>query len=220
MEEKDRDSKSCVGLFDPSLGFRLRWDMALAIIIIYSCLVGPYRMAFKVPALEGWFVFELLCDALFLVDICLNFNTAYFNQDDILVTNRRQIALNYLSFWFWLDLLSTVPIDLIMDSIGLEAGDSSGAQFKLLRLTRLVRLIKLTRLAKLQAFFKKLEEDDIVDLNTMRYYPHNPPPPPPSNPLSHILFRVSGSPLSSLPPFLSVCLTQLTLLLLSPPLYY
>ena len=62
-------------LLDPSRGVRARWDTFLASIIIYSCLVVPYRMAFQVPAAGGWQVFEFCCDGAFFVDIILNFNT-------------------------------------------------------------------------------------------------------------------------------------------------
>jgi hypothetical protein len=60
-------------LLDPNRGFRVKWDVILAFVIVYSCLVVPYRMAYDVPAAEGWLVLELIMDGMFFIDIVLNF---------------------------------------------------------------------------------------------------------------------------------------------------
>ena len=49
----------------------------------------------------------------FVLDILLNFNTAFYEKGFI-VTNRFKIAINYLKLWFWLDLISTIPYDVIV----------------------------------------------------------------------------------------------------------
>lgn len=62
-----------------------------------------------------------------MFDIVLSFNTSYFNRffklllselnRGQLVTKRLLICLNYLKFWFWIDLLSSFPYDMVIDTI-------------------------------------------------------------------------------------------------------
>jgi hypothetical protein len=63
-------------------------------------------------------------NAFFFTDILLNFTTAYY-ENGIQVTDRKKIILKYLSFWFWIDLVSTFPYDLLIESVmGGDAGDA------------------------------------------------------------------------------------------------
>eukprot|EP00959_Pyramimonas_sp_CCMP1952_P117405 2454222-Pyramimonas_sp.AAC.1 len=49
-------------------------------------------------------------------------------QTETLVTNRRLIARNYVHGWFGLDLISTVPLDVLLDAL-----DSNVAFFSSLK---------------------------------------------------------------------------------------
>ena len=71
---------------------------------------------------------------------------------------------------FWIDLLSTLPVELIMDAIAADAGSgsSSAREAGFLKGLRIIRLTKLVRLAKPNNFFAKLEAEDKVDPNMMR----------------------------------------------------
>lgn len=60
-------------------------------------------------------------DTFFLVDIFVNFNTAFYEQEYELVTSRKEIALNYLKSWFLLDFVSIIPTELFMGSPPSEA---------------------------------------------------------------------------------------------------
>lgn len=51
---------------------------------------------------------------VFAFDILLNFNTGVY-LDGTLSMKRERIIKNYLSFWFWIDLISTFPYDIIID---------------------------------------------------------------------------------------------------------
>lgn len=54
--------------------------------------------------------------------------------------------------WFWLDLVATVPIDLIIPLVDPSSSATTGAQFnKLIRLLRgfkLMRVLRMSRIAK------------------------------------------------------------------------
>ena len=51
-------------------------------------------------------------DFIFLIDIFVNFNSAYY-ENDKLIDDRRKIVFNYLTGWFIIDLLAMLPIDLL-----------------------------------------------------------------------------------------------------------
>ena len=53
-------------------------------------------------------------DILFALDILIIFNTAFYNDDVDLVENRKDIAQSYIKGWFWIDLISIIPFNLII----------------------------------------------------------------------------------------------------------
>ena len=55
-------------------------------------------------------------DLLFLMDILVVFNTAYYDDDVDLVDDRKQIAKTYVKGWFTIDLLAIIPFDKIISS--------------------------------------------------------------------------------------------------------
>ena len=62
------------------------------------------------------------------------FRKAYFDEDyGKEVTDPKKIAIEYFKFYFWIDLISALPLDLITDNY-------------ILRLLVLVKIIRLKRL--------------------------------------------------------------------------
>lgn len=80
---------------------------------------------------------DSIIDFLFLIDIIVNFFSAYYNEKYILIDKRTQIACNYIKGWFIVDVVSILPFNLI------SGGQNYG---KLVRLTKLNRLYKLVKL--------------------------------------------------------------------------
>eukprot|EP00854_Cymbomonas_tetramitiformis_P008696 gene8696-10318_t len=130
---------------------------------MYSILVIPLRIGFDVNVAftSSIFIFECVIDCLFATDMILNFFTGYYDETETLVANRRKIALHYLRGWFLIDLLSTVPIDVLVE-ITVGGGDNL-ASLRLVRILRLARLLKLARLSKLSKIMHSVEE--ALDLN-------------------------------------------------------
>ena len=139
------------------------WDVIASTAIVYSLIEVPYRIGFLAPS-QSDNNYDYLVDIIFFIDIVLTFNTTFIDTNtDILITSRPIIASQYLKFWFWLDLLSTVPFDFFVristNSSSLRSG-SLGA-LKLFRILRLTRLTKLYRIVKSQSFEKFLEATNI-----------------------------------------------------------
>ena len=78
-----------------------------------------------------------MVDTFFIMDLCFNFvrPTDTGNR----ARNLTRIRKNYMSFWFWVDCISSIPYDMIGNS-----------KMKSFRLVRLMRLAKLGQLGLIQ----------------------------------------------------------------------
>ena len=79
-------------LIYPEDHFKRNWDIFIAIVLVFSCLVTPYRVALIEEDTQGWTLINNVVDILFLLDIIIIFNSAYFDDDFKLVHNRKKIA--------------------------------------------------------------------------------------------------------------------------------
>jgi len=60
--------------------------------LIFSCLATPLRLAFVREGMEEstfWVGFHYLVDLLFLIDIAVIFNTAYYDEYFRIIENRK-----------------------------------------------------------------------------------------------------------------------------------
>lgn len=96
-------------------------------------------------------VFNTLVDILFCIDIAVSFNTAYYNDEGILIEFRTNIALHYLKTWFLIDLDTSLPIDAL---VCLFSG-GTGANTLIMRVIKIVRILKLARMFKFLKILKK-----------------------------------------------------------------
>jgi hypothetical protein len=78
-------------------------------------LKAAYLDAGDLTAFESMSSFEWIVDMIFLVDIMVNFVTS-FERGFVMVKKKRAIAMNYLRGWFFLDLVATFPIDLLVEA--------------------------------------------------------------------------------------------------------
>jgi hypothetical protein len=103
-------------ILSPDCIFRMVWDLLVLVFTVYSGISVPFRVSFDVEMSAGWQVFEHIATCVFIVDIILNFNTAFYRAGNK-VGNRRSIACEYLKFWFWLDLIASFPYDWVFMAI-------------------------------------------------------------------------------------------------------
>lgn len=57
--------------------------------------------------------FDYFITSYYFTDILLNFTTGYYEKE-LLVRNRKKIIIRYFKFWFWLDMISTMPYTYII----------------------------------------------------------------------------------------------------------
>ncbi|XP_057336280.1 potassium voltage-gated channel subfamily H member 8 isoform X3 [Microplitis mediator] len=127
--------------------FRTTWEWITLVATIYVAAVVPYNASF-VSTERPTVACDVIVEAIFIVDIILNFRTTYISKKGKLVLNGRKIAINYMKGWFLIDLLAALPFDLLYAS-DVYSGEESGHSH--------IHLVKLTRLLRLARLFQKAE---------------------------------------------------------------
>jgi hypothetical protein len=75
-----------------------------------TCILTPYDIAFSRK--ESWVI--IIIDIIFLVDMMITFNTAFYDSSINLISDRKKIGIAYLKGWFFMDLFSILPYNLLL----------------------------------------------------------------------------------------------------------
>jgi hypothetical protein len=97
----------------PESSVKLYWQFVLVFLMLYTSFVTPLRLTFIEDDSPGWMGVEYTVDILFLIDILMTFNSAYYDEMNELIVSRRKIFLNYLKSWLFLDVLAIFPFDFV-----------------------------------------------------------------------------------------------------------
>lgn len=131
----------------PDDTFKFLWDLYTTLLLLIIFIFTSYWITFTDDNDVGWIVFDSFIDFSFLIDIFVQFFSAYYNQKYILIDNRWVIIFNYLKSWFVIDLVSILPFNFMTGSGGQNYGWMTRLA-KLNRLYWLIRLIWLVRMLK------------------------------------------------------------------------
>lgn len=129
----------------PASPFRYKWDVLIIILVVYNAIALPLDAAFDNVVAAHLANLDSLIDGVFVVDMLINSRTAFPSPvTGNLVTGSREMTLNYLRGWFFIDLLSILPFELIGTLMGVQDDRSLRylAALKCLRLLRLGRLLR------------------------------------------------------------------------------
>lgn len=93
----------------PDSLFKIVWDIILLIFIIINIFYIPIFISFEIKP-EGVFewLFDLLPSWIFVAEILLNFNTAYYDKG-LMHEDRRSIIKHYVKGNFFWDLIVIIP---------------------------------------------------------------------------------------------------------------
>lgn len=147
-----QNSKPAWYIIMPNSKFKTAWNMVIIALLAYTSTVVPFQVAFVDIDSFGTVIFNYIVDFLFAVDIIINFFSAYELANARIEIKLRTIGINYLSGWFFLDVLATFPTQIFTS--GLEGGTGSNKLLRLMRLPRLYRLARLMRIFKILKMFK------------------------------------------------------------------
>jgi len=134
--------------------FRCCWDLLVMVLLVVTCIEVPITLAFNISMTldNAAGRFALSIDILLLIDVLITFRTAYFNKWDKLklVIDEWKIAKKYLTGWFAIDLLTSIPFEFLM----MDAERGNVLKFvKVFRVFRFARIVKILRLFKMIRYF-------------------------------------------------------------------
>ena len=140
-------------LADPRMPAVRRWDVLILLWLLFTASLSPFEVAFmsgfgleeppESTAIDerfalALFVLNRVCDLTFVADVVLQFNLIYVDT----VTQRAErsrgvIARNYLRGAFAVDIISTIPFDLVAS---LAQAANPGGNHAVLRAMRALRV--------------------------------------------------------------------------------
>lgn len=122
----------------------------MILLLAYTSTFVPFQVAFVDQDSSFEVFLNYLVDILFAIDIFVNFFSAY-EVNHRVETRLKQIVKNYLTTWFWLDLVATFPTQVILSN---EQNNGVNKLARLARLPRLYRLFRVLRIFKIFKLFK------------------------------------------------------------------
>ena len=142
-------------IFSPR-GWTVRhWEVFSLLALVYTAIITPVEVCVLNSKLGGpayeWALKEVqrannVVDVVFGLDILLGFLTAYFHDElRIVVTDPRWIAWRYATSWLFLDVVTLVPWERLVEGY---------PQLRALRIFKLVRLMKLLRVVRANRVLK------------------------------------------------------------------
>lgn len=140
----------------------------MLLLLVANLIILPVAISFFNDDLSTrWIAFNCLSDTIFLIDLVVNFRTGIMQQDNAeqVILDPKLIAKHYLRTWFFLDLISSIPLDYIF-LIFNQFQDFSesfqilhaGRALRILRLAKLLSLVRLLRLSRLVRYVSQWEE--------------------------------------------------------------
>lgn len=96
------------------------------------------------------FYFKMFTDVWFLIDLVLNFRTGWIHEDGTVILNVRNIRKLYFKLWFWIDFLSIIPFDTILE----YSQQVSGKHVDAVLLTRYLKNIRFAKILTILRVFR------------------------------------------------------------------
>ncbi|XP_041850899.1 potassium voltage-gated channel subfamily H member 8-like [Melanotaenia boesemani] len=84
-------------------------------------------------SISAW---DIVVELLFITDIIFSFRTAFIDKSGQVIADGRQICICYLKTWFAVDLITSLPFDLLTFTLDVKL-------VQMIKAVRLLRLLKL-----------------------------------------------------------------------------
>eukprot|EP01028_Stygiella_incarcerata_P006275 TRINITY_DN256_c0_g3_i1.p1 TRINITY_DN256_c0_g3~~TRINITY_DN256_c0_g3_i1.p1 ORF type:complete len:504 (+),score=123.45 TRINITY_DN256_c0_g3_i1:147-1658(+) len=155
-EKKKKDEEEYI---KRSLGLRLSrrlrwWNVLIFLILAFFFVWIPFQVGFHVEISLLWIGLEYVLDALLIVDIVVTFHVP-FEEDGMVVTSKKRIALHYVQTYLLWDVLASFPLEII---IFLATGEYSVV----------FRLNKMFRLSRMSYYFDLFEKYSRMNPSVVR----------------------------------------------------
>ena len=138
----------------PNTHFKIVWNFVIISLLMYTAIVTPLRSSFfsteSLNSYDLFYYMEIIIDICFIADLFINFVSAYQRRDGTFETNLKKISMNYLTGFFLIDLVASVPMNLFIgNNAEQKASTNTTNLLKLARLQRLQKLMRIIRIVKL-----------------------------------------------------------------------
>lgn len=135
----------------PESKLKVGWEFFVLAASLFGALEIPLSLVFVVPDYPLLIASRWLLVLVFVLDIVVNFNTAYHYQGEM-ITDCNAVARRYLRSWFWLDMIAALPLALVLPVLRLPSGS-------------FLRLLKLNHLFKLPSSSRTLQRFGRTSIN-------------------------------------------------------
>ena len=172
-DEENLDERDIHNHLNPDSFIVIFIDFFVAICVLYNIIFIPLFLGKKdIYCSTGDYynlenIIENFIDFVFLFDLFINFFIDYYNFDEVLVSDYKSIAQNYLNTWFFIDLICAIPIKtlfILFNKICYDEGFKTtplynGHYYYLLMLIRLLKIFQVISKNKFLAYIEnKLSE--------------------------------------------------------------
>ena len=112
-EDNNLSRGDCL-LIKPNSIIEKVWQFVLIGLLMYTATIMPYSIAL-ISDSENYpfYVIDTLIDFLFMTDMIVNLNSPIKIKENKFEYRRKKIILKYLKTWFFVDLLASLPMNLI-----------------------------------------------------------------------------------------------------------
>jgi hypothetical protein len=154
----------------PDSSIAIAWHILMMFCAIISAATVPFRLGFEVDggsvAVSSQSqVLDVVMEVCFMLDIAFNCFLCYDDADtQHLITHPKQIRMNYLQGWALLDVISSIPVELVAVATDTIAVSGNLAVIKPLRLCKIFRLFRLLHLRALD----HMEAKGVLNLSLLR----------------------------------------------------
>ncbi len=116
----NRDTGKFHFYIHPDSKFKQAWSFVIVLFLLYVAFLMPYFIAFQEEEKgEYWkTVIDMISDFVFLFDVLVTCFSAYYDdKQGVLITDNKEIFMQYFQGWFVIDMITSIPITLIEVSL-------------------------------------------------------------------------------------------------------
>lgn len=138
----------------------------LLVTVFYSTI----NMAFNLKPNHLSMALDFLSDIMNIVLLISNFFTAYYDVDDTIISNRKSIVKKYLSSWFIFDLITSIPINIILDHTTMKntVKEQKFYYYKIISHSSNMNMLKLVKYLQIFKILNKSELDITNHLTSLK----------------------------------------------------
>lgn len=145
-----------LGLLVPYSKIWIIWTIINLLSLFYISSYGMFYTSFfeySSQSLEA--KTELLIEIIFLLDVCVHFNLAYFDENNKLILDRRKIFTRYIKYRFFFDIFTAFPFGILFYNI---KSSESSHNYLFRHIPKLLRWVVIRAKLENLHFIKKFDQ--------------------------------------------------------------